>query len=99
MHSTGTYGVLPQRAGTVVHHLELVHDMEMRAQHAVGRALGEERHGYVDALVLWPLDEVGAPGEMPVGQIALDPRVLDLVVSLDSWHCNVSGYFRSTART
>ena len=86
MHGAGADRMPAERPGAVVHDLELIDDVEMGAQHAVRRALGQERHGRVDALVLGPLDEVGAPRKMPVRELALDPRVLHFLVSLDQRH-------------
>src|SRR5262245_51055687 len=90
MHRAASHRAPAQRTGAVVHHLELIHDMEMRPQHAMGRALGKEGHGRVDGLVLRPPDEVGAPAEMPVRQIALDAGVFHFLVGLYQWHCRVS---------
>jgi hypothetical protein len=86
MHRAGADGVFAQGAGAVVHHLELVHFVEMHAQHAVGRALGQECHRGVDGLVFGTLDEVRAPAEVAVGQVALDAGVFHFVVSFDQWH-------------
>src|SRR5215471_3466676 len=86
MHRARSHRGPAQCTGAVVHDLELVHHMEMGPQYAMRRALGQECHRRIDALVLGPLDEIGAPAEMPVRQVALNARVLHLFVSLDQWH-------------
>ena len=90
MHRAGADGMLAHRAGAVVDDLELVHFVEVRAQHPAGRAFGQEGHRCVDALVVRARDEIAAPGEMPVRQVALDAGILDFVVRLDQWHCEFS---------
>src|SRR5262245_32080266 len=86
MYCAAPHRTLTQGARSVVHHLKLIDGMEVCPQHAMRRALGEERHGRVDALVLGSLDEVGAPAEMPIRQVALNARVFHVVVSFDQRH-------------
>jgi hypothetical protein len=83
---TGAHGVLTQRARAVVHHLKLIHCMEVRAQQPVRRGLGQEGHRRIDALVHGTPDEVRAPAEMAVRERPLDARVLHFFVSLDQCH-------------